>query len=328
MNVGFQCRESDTGSMRLFRRRHSFSVFIWQSRWALLLSGLFFGTSPGRVVAQTPIDAFHWISFHDPKDAAIVQWVTNSLQAESWSEIREIGVQWDAALVITSERKSPQSAPPSDIYTVWNVSLSKHEAQPLFHATNPRILNWTSFGGTNLPELGLIYDDCADCQAPSMFFTAAYYNIRDHVWRARWVRGDKTALLWSGGAVEGVNHTQVYGILTEPSGRQVLGTWSHFDYGKTKPAEDFLYIYSVDAASGLDLTQALAEKHGDEMKQRLCRANPGQADPDLAPLARGQDSEMCRQLMGGKPEIRTGRRPVTTPPPNNHGKSTPPGTKP
>ena len=277
--------------------------------------------------AQTPVDAFHWISFHDPKDAPTVQWVTNSLQTEKWTEIREIGVQWDAALVITSERKTPQSAPPQDTYTVWNVSLSKHEAQPLFEGNNPRILNWTTFGGPNLPELGLIYDDCADCQTPSMFFTAVYYNIRDHVWRARWVRGDQTAPRWTSNVVEGVTHQQVYGVLTEPNGRQVLGTWSHFDYGKTKPAQDFLFEYSVDPASGLDQTQALGEKHGDEMKLRLCHANPGQADPLLAPLARGQDSELCQQLAGGKPATHTGRKPITTPPANNHGRSVPPGSK-
>ena len=314
--------------MRWFRRRQILPSLIRLSRSAFLLLAIILGLSSASASAQTPIDAFHWISFHDSKDAATVEWVTKSLQAENWTQIREIGVQWDAALVITSERKTPQSAPPTDVYTIWNASLAKHEAQPLFHATNPRILNWTAFGGANLPELGLIYDDCADCAAPSMFFTAVYYSIPDHVWRARWMRGDKTALLWSGGSVDGVEHTQVYGLLTEPNGRQLLGTWSHFDYGKTKPAEDFLYSYSVDAASGLDQTEALAEKHGDEMKLRLCRANPGQADPDLAPLARGQDSELCRQLVGGKSEARPGRRPTTTPPANNHGKSVPPGSKP
>ena len=316
----------NTVFMRMWQWRPLF-YFSARGRRAFLTCALLL-LATGGLLAQTPIDAFHWVSFHDPKDEAIVQWVTTSLRAETWSQIREIGVQWDAALVITSERKTPQSAPPTDVYTIWNVSLSKHEAQPLIHATNPRILNWTAFGGTNLPELGLIYNDCADCQAPTMFFTTLYYNIHDHVWRARWVRGDQTAPLWTGGVVEGVEHSQVYGLLTEPNGRQLLGTWNHFDYGKTKPAEDFFFEYSVDPASGLDETQALGEKHGEEMKQRLCHANPGQADPDLAPLARGQDSEMCRQLLGGKSEARPGRRPTTTPPPNNHGKSVPPGSKP
>ena len=282
--------------------------------------------------AQTPLDAFHWIDFRDSKDAPTVTWVTDTLKAEKWTSIREIGVQWDSALVITSERKTPQSAPPGDIFTIWNVSLAKHEAQPLLHGVSPRILNWTTFGGQNMPELGLIYDDCNDCEAPSMFFTTVFYNIKDHAWRARWVRGDQTALLWSGGTAgpanspEGVTRSQVYGLLTEPTGREILGTWTHFDYGKIKPAEDFVYEYSVDPMSTLDLTQRLSDTHGDELKARLCRANPAQADPTLAPLARGQDSDVCRELLGSKP-ARAARRPVTTPPANNRGRSTPPGVK-
>ncbi len=277
--------------------------------------------------SQTPLDAFHWVNFHDAKDAPLVDWVTTSLKTQSWTQIREIGVQWDAALVITSERKSVQAAPPDDIYTVWNVSLSKHEAQPLFHGARPRILNWTTFGGANMPELGIIYNDCADCQTASTFFTTAYYNIKDHVWRARWMRGDQGALLWTAGKVEGVEHTQVYGLMTEPGGRALLGTWSHLDYGNAKPAQDFLFQYSVDAGTGLEQTQALGEKHSEEMKVKLCHADPGQADPDLAPLARGQDSDLCRQSAMAKPASRPGRRPTTTPPANNHGRSTPPGAK-
>ena len=292
------------------------TVVLWAS---LLLS------SP--LAAQTPLDAFHWIDFHDPKDAPTVQWVTDTLKAEKWTAIREIGVQWDAAMVVTSERKTTQSAPPNDVYTVWNVSLAKHEAQPLLHMLSPRVLNWTTFIAANMPEIGLIYNDCNDCEAPSTFFTTVYYNIHDHAWRARWVRGDQTALLWSGGAVDGVTRSQVYGLLTDPSGRELLGTWTHFNYGNAKPAEDFVYQYSVDLASGLDQTQRLSDKHADELKVRLCRANPGQADPTLTALARGQDSELCQQSLQAKTKPRSGRRPVTTPPANNRGRSTPPGAR-
>jgi hypothetical protein len=283
------------------------------------------------VQAQAPLDAFHWIDFRDAKDAPTVTWVTQTLTAEKWTAIREIGVQWDAAVVITSERKSPQSMPAADTYTVWNVSLALHEAQPLLHGVNPRLLNFTSFGAAGLqaPEMGLIYDDCVRCDAPSTFFTALYYNFKEHAWRARWVRGDQTASLWTGGSVEGVTRTQVYGLLTDLTGHNVLGTWSHYDYGKVKPAEDFLFAYSVDAASGLDQTQTLAGKPADAMKERLCRLNEGQAtagaaDPATVILARGQDSELCQELLGGKAKAKPTRRITTTPPPNNHGLSSPP----
>jgi hypothetical protein len=296
--------------------------------WFAALALTAFGA--GTAWAQTNVEAFHWVDFHDAKDAPTVTWVTQALKAEKWTAIREIGVQWDSAVVFTSERKTPQSTPPSDAYTVWSVSLAKHEVQPLLHAVNPRILNWTSFGGPYqyVPELPLVYDDCSDCNTPSTFFTTLYYNFSAHAWRARWMHGDQAAALWSAGNVDGVTRTQVYGLLTEPPGRDVLATWSHFDYGKAKPAEDFVFEYSVDPGSGLEQTQGLSGKHAEEMMARLCKADPAQIDPALAELARGQDSEACQSLKGSKSMARPARRPVTTPPANNHGQSTPPGRAP
>jgi hypothetical protein len=279
--------------------------------------------------AQPALDAFHWIDFHDSKDAPTVAWVTLSLKAEKWTAIREIGVQWDSALVLTSERSTPQSTPSSDTYTVWSVNLAKRDVQPLLHGVNLRIVNWTTFGGASspLPELGLVYDDCSGCDAPSTFFTSLHYNPPDHAWRARWMRGNQAAALWSAGTVEGVTRTQVYGLLTEPPGRDVLATWSHYDYGKTKPAEDYVFEYSVDPASGLEQTQGLSGDHAEAMERRLCRANPGQVDPSLAELARGQDSEICRDLTSKDTKVRPGRRPTITPPANNHGQSAPPAAE-
>jgi hypothetical protein len=274
--------------------------------------------------AQPNVEAFHWIDFHDPKDAPTVAWVTQALKAEKWTAIREIGAQWDSALVITSERKTPQSTPPTDTYTVWSVSLAKHDVQPLLHGMNPRILNWTTFGGPyqQAPELPLVYDDCYGCDAPSTFFTTLYYNFPAHAWRARWTRGDQAAALWSASTVEGVTRTQIYGLLTEPPGRDVLATWSHFDYSNAKPAEDFVFEYSVDPASGLEQTQGLSGDHAEKMEERLCKADPAQVDPSLAELAKGQDSELCGKFIQTK--AKPGRRPTTTPPANNRGRSTPP----
>jgi hypothetical protein len=286
--------------------------------------------APVMASSQPSLDAFHWVDFHDAKDSPTVAWVTQALKAEKWTAIREIGVQWDSAVVLTSERKTPQSNPPADAYTVWSVSLAKHDVQPLLHGVNPRILNWTTFGGTyqQAPELALVYDDCSGCDAPSTFFTTLYYNMAAHAWRARWMRGDQAAVLWNTGNVDGVTRTQIYGLLTEPPGRDVLATWGHFDYGKAKPAEDFVFEYSVDPASGLEQTQGLSGKHAESMMARLCRADPGQIDSAMAELARGQDSEICRELVQAQIKTRPARRPTTTPPANNHGQSTPAGNRP
>ena len=117
---------------------------------------------------------------------------------------------------------------------------------------------------------------------------------------------------------QGVAWTQVYAGLAEPNGRELLGTWNHFDHGNQKPAEDVVYRYDLDPHSGLERTQLLSGKDAEAMKQRLCGGQ------DAVPgLARGQDSPLCQQLV--KPLIE--RKPVTTPPANNRGKSVPPGSR-
>jgi hypothetical protein len=294
---------------------------------ALALALALAGAVP--LAAQPDVGSFHWVDFDDAKDAPTVAWVTQSLKAEKWTAIREIGVQWDSAIVLTTERATPQSAPPTDVFTVWSVSLSKREVQPLLHGASLRILNWTTFGGPyeQVPELGLVYNDCYGCDSPSTFFTTLYYNIPAHAWRARWMRGDQAAILYSGGSVDGVTRTQIYGLLTEPPGRDVLATWTHNDYGKAKPADDYVFEYAVDPFSALEQTQGLSGDHAEEMELRLCRADPGQADASLAELARGQDSQLCKDLIAAKVKAKPVRRPTTTPPANNHGQAYPAPTK-
>ena len=82
--------------------------------------------SPSSLFAQPAPDAFRWIDFHSAKDQDVITWVTRSLTVENWSAIREIGVEYDAALVVTTTRPSPQSLPASDTFTVWSLSLTNH----------------------------------------------------------------------------------------------------------------------------------------------------------------------------------------------------------
>ena len=286
------------------------------------------------MMAQAPapgLDNFHWIDLHNEKDAPTVAWVTQALKAEHWTAMREIGANGDSAIVVTTDRKDPQATPDSDAFTIWSVSLAKHDVQPLLHGVNLHLLNWTNFGGVyqRAPELAIVFNDCTGCDAPSLFFTTIYYNLNDHAWRGRWMRGDQAVALKTTAHIDGVKQTQVYGMMTELPGRDILATWSHLDYGGTKPAEDYFYEYGVDP-SGMEQTQALGPDHAEKMKARLCQANPGLKDPALAVLAGGQDSDLCK----GTPEPakpKRGehvRRPTTTPPANNHGQSSPGGAKP
>ncbi len=285
-------------------------VFRFLVGLGLIVSAL---ATPASLRAQQ--DTFRWMDFHSAKDQDIIVWVTRSLDAEKWSSIREIGVLYDAALVVTTSRTNPQASPGSDTFNLWSASLTTHAITPLLKGVNLRWLDWMQFSGIGPPELGALYDDCAECAATT-YFTALYYDRSQHIWNARWIRGGQGVPLWSSTAPEGVTLTRVYALLPGPSGRELVGTWNRFDYGNTKPAEDFVYRYDLDPFSNLERTQLLSGKEADAMKQRLCSFQ------GTGSVARGQDSALCQQTVHARPE----RRPTTTPPANNQGRSLPPGT--
>ena len=257
------------------------------------------------------------MDFHSAKDQDVVVWVNRALEAEKWSSIREIGVIYDAALVVTTLRTNTQSSPGADTFSVWSVSLTTHALTSLLKGVNLRWLDWMQFSESGQQELGVIYDDCAECAATT-YFTALYYDRSQHIWNARWIRGGQAAPIWSAGVPDGVTVTRVYSLLPGPNGREMLGAWNHFDYGKAKPPEDFVYRYDVDSFNGLERTQLLSGKEAEAMRQRLCTVQ-------IAPgaLARGQDSMLCQQTVHPRAE----RRPVTSPPANNQGRSVPPGSR-
>jgi hypothetical protein len=283
-------------------------------RVAALLSPLFAVLIP--LNAQTP-DPFRWMDFHSPKDQDIVVWVTRSLDAEKWTAIREIGVQYDAALVVTALRAAPDASPSQDAFTLWSISLTNHALTPLLKGYNLRWLDFMTFAEGAPQELGALYDSCSDC-SPETYFTALHFDMPQHTWAARWMRGGQAVPIWSANAPAGVTWSQIYAGLAEPNGRDLVGTWNHFDYGKDKPPQDYVFRYDLDPVSDLERTQLLSGKDANAMKLRVCRA------ADVLPrLARGQDSDLCQQLVNPRPA----RKPVTTPPANNRGKSTPPGSR-
>lgn len=281
-----------------------------------LVLGLLAAASSSLIPLHAQQDSFRWMDFHSQRDQDIIVWVTRSLEAEKWSSIREIGVLYDAALVVTTLRSNPQASPGSDTFNLWSASLTSHAITPLLKGVNIRWLDWMQFSQVGPPELGALYDDCADCAATT-YFTALYYDRSQHIWNARWVRGGQAVPIWSTASPEGVTVTRVYAILSGPDGRELVGTWNHFDYGKEKPAEDFVYRYDLDSFSGLERIQLLSGKEAEAMRQRLCGFQ------GTGNVARGQDSALCRQMVHPRAE----RRPVTTPPANNQGRSMPPGAR-
>jgi hypothetical protein len=270
--------------------------------------------------AQQTSGAFRWIDFHDAKDQNIVAWVTRSLQVENWTAIREIGVVYDAALVVTTNRTGPQTPPNADTFTFWNVSLTSHVVAPLVTGVNLRWFDSEHFGGDSPDEPAILYDNCHDCTA-STYFTSFHYDVAHHMWAARWVRGGQGVLVWSAtgpSPASGIAWTQVFGVMGGADGRAFLCTWNHFEYGKAKPPSNTVFRYDVDPQTGQERTTDLTRDDAEEMELRLCRGQ------DIVQgLARGQDSALCQQLLAAQPQ----RKPVTTPPANNRGRSAPPAVR-
>jgi len=263
--------------------------------------------------AQAP-DSFRWVDFHSPNDQDVVNWVTRALAAQKWTAIREIGVQYDGALVITTNRNSPQGTPNRDTFSIWSVSLANRAVTHLIDGTNLRLMDWLLLNVGQGRELSLLYDDCSDCEATT-YFTALHYDLRQHIWNARWLEGTKTIPVWTTKNPMGVMQTQVYAVLADSNGHEVLGAWNHLDYGGTKPAQDFVYRYDVDPQTDIERNTLLSGPDEARMKDRLCLGQ------DAVPgLNRGRNSELC-QSAAQKPVNQ--RRPVTTPPRNNQGQSRP-----
>jgi hypothetical protein len=224
-------------------------------------------------------------------------------------------VLYDAALVVTTLRTNPQASPGTDTFNLWSASLTTHAITPLLKVVNLRWLDWMQFSRAGPPELGALYEDCAECAATT-YFTALYYDRSQHIWNARWVRGGQAVPIWTSNTPEGVLVTRVYAILAGPDGRELVGTWNHFDYVNFKQVEDFEYRYDLDPFNSVERTQLLNGKDADAMKQRLCSFQ------GAAWVARGQDSALCQQTVHARPE----RHPTLTPPANNEGRSVPPGS--
>ncbi len=225
-------------------------------------------------------------------------------------------MEYDAALVVTTLRATPQSPPSADTFTVWSLSLTSHVVAPLLKGVNLRLLDWILLADGKPRELAAMYDDCTECDATT-YFTAFHYDMKYHMWASRWMRGSQAVPIWSTNPAPGVSLTQLYALLNEPDGRQFMATWNHIDHGEEQP-EDSIFRYDLDPWSGLERTELVSGKDAEAMKQRICSAQG--ASPGLA---RGQDSELCQQML--KPRLE--RKPVTTPPANNHGRSVPPAAR-
>lgn len=262
--------------------------------------------------SQQAPENFRWVDFHSQQDQSVIVWVTRSLAVADWTAIRDIAVQYDSALVVTTKRATPQSAANADTFTVWTASLTDHSYAPLLRGVNLRWLDWMRFSDGGPEELAILYDDCHECAA-NTYFTAFHYDLKAHAWTARWIKNNQGIPMWSSNTPPGVTWSQAYAAFAEPNGREFIATWSHFEYDNKKKPDDYVFRYDLDPFSGLERALPLAGKDAADMETRICTGHA------VADLERGQDSALCAKF---KPPAE--RKPVTTPPANNRGQSSVP----
>lgn len=236
--------------------------------------------------------SFYWVDFHSPKDQSVIEWVKRSLTVADWTAIREIGVMYDAALVVTTNRATPESLPDSDSFNVWNVSLANHMVTPILKGTNLRWLASLRFFANAPMEPAILYDNCRQCAA-NTYFTSFHYDVATHRWEARWINGGEGVAVWNTNHPAGMAWTQVYAVAAAGNGVVQLITWNHFDYRAGREPTDTMFRYDVDPFSGLDRTAMITGRQAvGAMKVALCSAQDA-----VTGLARGQDSELCRQVL-------------------------------
>jgi len=93
-------------------------------------------------------------------------------------------------------------------------------------------------------ELPILYDSCAEC-APDTYFTLSTSTLRSTLGSPLDARRPGRSHC-NANMPPGVALTQVHAGLADPNGRQLVGTWSHFDYGGQKPPQDYIYRYDLD----------------------------------------------------------------------------------
>ncbi len=257
----------------------------------------------GLVRSQTPA-GFHWVDFK--KEAATLSNVEQALKAENYTAIREIGLMNGFALVLTVSRESDQATPEGDQWLVYNVSTKDWVASPLLIGYNLQVKDWITFQTNAIPDIGVVYLDCWECEPASMF-TALHYDPHDG-WRARWVNEKDTnhpgvPFLFTdvGDPYTNEDVDQVFAVFTPAGGVASAGTWYHSKALSTGKVTDSVVRYSVDPPIGKENEANRPGAPASEVKVQLCTANLSVI------LLGGQSSSSCKKALGVQHKSQDGK---------------------
>jgi hypothetical protein len=290
----------------------------------LLMAGWFLlATLAG---AQQPPEHFQWLNLHE--DRSVLPLVTKALQHYSFHSLREVGLFYDQALAVVSERKAGASLPSDDRYVVYSVNLTSGAVDQLLIGYDLKWVAWQPLEASSDSELLATYTDCVNC-SQTLYVTSFHISRKTHEWQARW-SGDQTpAPLTSKAADPAVNSQYVYALLGNAiGGGSVIATWSHTEpmadapqkkhvkkQGEAKQegaVQDRLYLYQPEPQSDMGVAQPVHEREAPELEKRLCLLEDGN------PLHGGQDSALCKKIIDAQKA--SARKPNTAPPVQNQGR--------
>lgn len=248
---------------------------------------------------QAP-DGFRWVNFK--QDSATLSKVEQALKPEAYSAIREIGILGDFALVMTAKRGPDQPSPLGDEWNVYNVSTKTWNITSLIVGYNLEIKDWISFQPDTIPDLGVVYLDCWECE-PASLFTALRFE-QQNGWRARWLSKETSK---QPGIVLGVTNVgdpytdedvdQVFAVIAPRSRAASVGTWYHSRDLASGKITNVISKFFVDPVSGKDRSTVLTGRDGLEWERRLCKVGPD----FLSGLFGGQENRACKKVVERQP---------------------------
>jgi len=254
---------------------------------------LVFGVMLFAVIARmagAESSSFHWVNLES--DKTTMAHVHAALKGQSYSAIREVGIDRDFALIMTSNREADALDPDYDQWTVYNLNLATGKLRQILSGYGLHMWGW---GGKDASELQVTYYDCTECEAATIF--TAFHQSSTGGWTARWPNkdGDKPgALIAVGdtGMSEDVDdEQQVFAVLSEVMGPLVAGYWYHYRDTKTGKLHDELTRYSVDPMTGKEQNEKLAGTKVAAFEKALCNASTWRTPNE------GQDTPVCRMIL-------------------------------
>jgi len=220
--------------------------------------------------------------------------VRRAVQAGSSVSIRRVGVEQGFALVMTTSRESDME---TDLWSIYNLALNTGKIRKLVSGYRVRTLYWV---GPASPELAIVYYDCWDCEAATLFTTIHF--TKGAGWSARWPNRKSDTNYPQPGAVVSYGDAgepysddvadQMFAIIPQPDGSFAAGSWFHSRNLKTGKVIDDVERYIIDSVTRIDRVEGLKGDSALKWEEEICSQSSTPFGPNV-----GQSSKSCKRIL-------------------------------